>query len=129
MPKPFFKYSPILLLLVACTQRIDINEHFDKSAPFTVFISDDINKNTTPYEVDSNSLEHARFINWIEDNQDGWQKAPASYVGDIMVKQKDFTLLRLRNKGVMVSFQGGAGRHLQYTKDCDKEELEFLKHK
>ena len=128
MPKSMLKYSIVLLLLVSCTQGIELNNHFDKSAPITVLVSDTVNKKTAPYEVDPNASAHARFINWIEENQDGSRKSPASYIGDIMVKQKDFTLLRLRNKGVMISFSDGAGKPLQYTKDCDKEELEFLKH-
>jgi hypothetical protein len=130
MLKSFLKYASILLLFVAgCAQRIDIDKRFDRNAPFTVLVSNTLNKETDSYEINSNTSEHAKFINWLKGNQDGWQKSPASYAGNIMVKQKDFTLLGLRNKGVMISFPGNAGKHLQYTKDCDKEELEFLRRK
>jgi hypothetical protein len=120
--------SLLLFLIVGCTQRIDINNHFDKTASFTVLISDTTNKNTASFEVTTSSPKHARIVNWLKDNQNGWQTAAASYVGDIMIKQNKFALLRLKNKGVMISFSDKEGKHLQYTKECDKEELEFLKH-
>ena len=129
MVKSLLKYNLalILFLMVGCTQRIDINKHFDKTASFTVLIGDTINKNTASFEVNASSPEHARLVSWLENNQKGWQTAAASYVGDIMVKQNKFALLRLRNKGVMISFPDEEGKHLQYTKDCDRNELEFLK--
>jgi hypothetical protein len=129
MVKSLFRYNLALIsfLMVGCTQRIDINKHFDKTASFTVLISDTTNKNTASFEVNASSPEHNRLINWLDSNQDGWQKAAASYAGDIMIKQDKFALLRLRNKGVMISFPDKEGDHLQYTKDCDRNELEFLK--
>lgn len=129
MVKSLLRYNLalVLFLMVGCIQRIDINRHFDKTASFTVLISDTTNKNTTSFEVNASSPEHARLVNWLEHNQNSWQKAAASYVGDILIKQNKFALLRLRNKGVMISFPDKQGKHLQYTKDCGRNELEFLK--
>ena len=127
MLKSFLRFASILVLFVAgCTQRIDIDKRFDQTAPFTVLVRDSLNTSTVSYQLNSNTSKYAILINWLKNNRDGWQKSPASYIGDIMVKQKNFTLLRLRNNGVMVSFPDDEGQHSQFTKDCDKEELAFL---
>ncbi len=89
-------------------------------------VTDAKNNESVSYKIDTNSLEHAKFINWIDRNPDGWQNTPASYVGDVVVKQKNFTLIRLSKEGVMVSFKDDAGNPKQYTKDSDRKELEFL---
>jgi len=129
MLNSLLRFAPILLLLVyGCVQRIDVNKYFDRTAPFSVSVTDTLKKETTTYVVNPNTSKYTRFTNWLESNQDGWQKSPASYIGDIMVKQKGFTLLRLRSRGVMVSFPDNSVKSLQYTKNCDKEDLDFLRH-
>lgn len=130
MVNSLLRYNLALLLfsIFGCTQRIDINKHFDKTASFTVIINDTLNKNTASFEVNESAPEHTRLVHWLENNPKGWQTAAASYIGDIMVKQNEFTLLRLRSKGAMISFPNKDGKYLQYTKDCDRTDFEFLKH-
>ena len=129
MLNSLLRFASILLLLVSgCVQRIDVNKYFDRTASFSVSVTDTLKKETTTYVLNPNASKYTRFTNWLESNQDGWQKSPASYIGDIMVKQKGFTLLRLRSRGVMISFPDNSMNSLQYTNNCDKEDFDFLRH-
>ncbi len=128
------KYLIIILLtfvFTGCSADIELKDYIDKSAPFQLIINQtDVETGLTTrktIELIVNSEKWKKLIEWEENNKDGWQSSPASYIADISVIQGNFRLLYLRiSSGVVISFIDKQGKSKQYIKTIPKGDLDFL---
>jgi hypothetical protein len=63
---------------------------------------------------------------FAKNNTHDWKETPASYIGDINIRQENFNLLRIKN-GVVLSYKDKQGKHRQLVKSISGVGLEFLK--
>jgi hypothetical protein len=115
----------VCLILSGCENEINITDHIDQNAPFTLTINhkDSIaNYTTTRVIIPVNSKKFLKVIDWCNKNSTGWQSTSASFLPDISLTQNNIRLLYFINGSyVVVSFDTK-----QYSKGIKKGELDFL---
>ena len=117
--------------LSACSIDININDYFDKNAPFNLAITKTDKStgfsSTSNFEISVNTDKFKKIIQWGNENVDGWKWAPASYQLSICLGQGDFRLLsNLGSEGVVIGFTDKVGKARQYSKTIKKGSLDFL---
>ncbi len=132
--KSFLTLSGLFIMISVfsgCSTYINISEYINKNAPLNLTINkkDNTTGLTTSnhFEIAIHSDKYQKLIEWGNNNTDGWQWAPASYIADIYVRQGDFRLLYTSvNKGVVIGFTDKEGKSKQYSKTIINGDLDFL---
>jgi hypothetical protein len=116
---------------MSCQTDLDINSVIDQKTPFTLTIRTvDTTTGLSSTESEVIKVHSAKwnmFVDFAKSNMNGWKSSPASYIGDIFVSQGDFRMIYSQGwNGVVIAFTDKEGNSKQYTKEIDKEELDFL---
>ena len=111
----------LLALVTACSHTVRLTLPEDES--FTVRVSEKKDILTAEHEYQLIPADPARqqLSQWFNANREGWSSTPASYLGDIVVRGRDFTL-QFAGSQVIVNYRDG-----QYIKAISPSEYQFLK--
>lgn len=121
----------VCLLFVSCSQRININEYIDESEPMELVIKtkgNAIGQQLIRREViQVNSPKQRMILDWTNRNSKNWHTSPASYSLNVLVGQGNFRLLyNIGSDFVVIAFNNSSNQVMQYIKDIEKGELDFL---
>lgn len=110
-------------VFTGCNTDININDYIDKNFSLKLSIGNPLDH----VDILVNSDKYKRLVQWGNENLNGWQWTPASYIADIFVGQGNFRLLVLsKSNGVVIGFTDKNGKSRQYINKIKKGELDFL---
>lgn len=121
----------IIIFLSSCRTILETEKIINKKSSFlvTAKVVDNetgLCKNQTEV-LKVGSSKWKKLFDFITHNDKGWITTPASYIGDICVKQGNFTLIYILNsKIIVISFIDKEGNSRQYLKSIEVDELNFL---
>ena len=77
--------------------------------------------------LQKHSSKWEKLQQFLEQHEKGWQKSPASFIGDIYIVQADVRLVYALGKHTLVlNFKDEKGKLQQYVKVIEAGELDFL---
>jgi hypothetical protein len=119
------------ILFSSCNTEINIYAHFNKNASFTIrakTFNDSIQGfQITDAEVSLKDKVHASFVDWLNNNSQGWKETIPSYQARTAVYQSGFTLSYLISAdAAVIQFKDKQNKLHQYIKSIAKGELDFL---
>lgn len=128
-PMTTMLFGLLLTTLTSCSSEIQLAKYLETNSPLTIII------NTTDIQTgltssDRKTLEPKlgqfnKFVDWCNNNSDGWQSTFVSYIAKVAVTQNDFRLL-YNQDFVVIGFKDNNGKPQQYSKKIIKGELDFL---
>ena len=113
----------LILLTASCyNQQINIAELLDKKEPIK------LTKNIQTIRIiEPLSEKWNKFIDFAEQNKNGWKPSPVTYLPEITVSQKEFRLFYwIDNNFIVINFIDKNGNSKQFVKNVKKGALNFL---
>ncbi len=107
----------VILSLSSC--KIDFKSLIDLSETYLVSINEN-GKYSKEYTMSLGNEKHSQFIVWFKENQSDWDPTPVSYVPNVVVQGKKFSL-NFMNKVVILNYEKG-----QFIKDINLNDYEYL---
>lgn len=114
-----------------CSTDININDYIDKNKSLSLIVTTQDSatglSTSENFEIAINSDKYKKIVQWGNENINGWQWTPVSYIVNICIVQGDFRLLYTRGgQSIVLAFTDKEGKPKQYTKTIKQGELDFL---
>lgn len=124
--KNLTRYVAILILatiLVAC--RIDSKWLLESQETLTIETHESNGKSKGKKEIRKDEEAYSQLKRWMEENEKGWEPSPVTFVPDVEVRGKKFTL-NFHPRRAILNFQSPDGQWHQYVKDIKEADFQNL---
>ncbi len=120
------RYIFILILttiLAAC--KIDSKWLLESQEPLTIETHETNGKSKGKKEIRKGEETYSQLKRWMEENEKGWERSPVTFVPDVQVRGKKFTL-NFHPRRAILNFQSQDGQWQQYVKDITEADFQYL---
>jgi len=107
----------VSLLILSCSNNLTLNISNDQSIEYKKYT---ITKETNSRLINPDTSEFKIIKEFIEKNQNEWVKTPITFVPNIVINTKEFSLNIIKNNVVL------SIKTEQYIKKLSEEEYKFF---
>ena len=124
-----FSFLLFFTFLVSCSNTVNFDNIIAKDQAFTTTIIIKTNRSMlgdkTIVQVEPDSKDYIKFLEWLNHNSSGWNKSIASFEKQNVITQNDFELFYM-GYFVSISYKDAEGKSHHLNKTVEIGSLDFL---
>ena len=125
--KTFLFIGYVYLSFTSCSEKIDLNGHYDPNISFQVIDQEKPKDNQPYFELEAGMEKHDQLVTWLETNNKNWTPTHNTQAGLVIIFQENFRLLLYRNNNfAVVIINDNDDKQAYYKKDFEVGNLSFL---
>jgi len=115
----------IILTTILAACKIDPKWLLESQETLTIETHESNGKSKAKKEIRKDEETYSQLKRWMEENEKGWEPSPVTFVPDVEVRGKRFTL-NFHPRRAILNFQSQDGKWHQYVKDITEADFQYL---